>query len=84
MNSLIVPITDLRRNFGGISSNLAFVDHILLTKGGRPYAILKVAPEEKRKLLVKSFGAWKGTELDNEKLWKEVFTRKSRKGFVKL
>lgn len=84
MNNLIVPITDLRRNFGDISSNLTFVDHILLTKGGRPYAILKAAPEEKRKFLVKSFGAWKGTELDNEKLWKEVFTRKSRKGFVKF
>ncbi|OIO15366.1 hypothetical protein COV53_03060 [Candidatus Gottesmanbacteria bacterium CG11_big_fil_rev_8_21_14_0_20_37_11] len=74
----IIPITDLRRRFGEITENLAEIEGIILTKGGQPFAILKAVPSAKKKILVKAKGAWKGTRLDKDDLWKEVFKRKSR------
>lgn len=81
MNNLsnIISITELRRNFGEITSNLVSINHLILTKGGKPYAILKAAPELKREILLKSAGTFKGTDLGDDKIWKEVFKRKSRK-----
>lgn len=87
MNTLykrIVPITELRRNFGEITENLAKVDSLILTRGGKPFAILRAIPEEKAKLLKKTAGAWKGTDLDNDMLWREVFKRASRKASIRL
>lgn len=87
MNNLlkrIVSVTELRRNFGEITENLALIDSLILTRGGEPFAILKSVPEEKMKILKKSAGAWKGTGLDEDNLWKEVFRRKSRRSGVKL
>lgn len=78
----IIPITDLRRNFGEITANLAMTDGIILTRGGEPFAILKAVPSAKKKVLKKSYGAWKGTGLDDNNLWKEVFKRKSRKNEI--
>lgn len=80
----IISVTELRRNFGEITEELPRLEKIILTKGGEPFAILKAAPEEKKKVLRKTAGAWKGTELDSDKLWKEVFKRKSRKRRVSL
>lgn len=77
--SNIISITDLRRNFGEITANLDKIDEIILTKGGEPFAILKSAPEIKRKIIKKAAGVWKGTSLDNDKIWREVLKRKSRK-----
>lgn len=87
MNNLlrrIVSITELRRNFGEITANLAKIDSLILTRGGEPFAILKATPEEKMKVLRKAAGAWKGTALDDDNLWKKVFKRKSRRGVIKL
>lgn len=75
----IVPITDLRRRFGEITSDLASLNSLILTKGGRPFAIMTPAPELKRERMMKSAGAWKGTRLDDEKLWKDILKRKSRR-----
>lgn len=75
----IISITELRRNFGALTKNLAKTDAVILTKGGEPFAILKAASEEKRKLLAKTAGVWKGTALDEDSLWKKVSKKKSRK-----
>ena len=80
----IIPVTELRRNFGEITRSLPSIDEIILTKGGEPFAILKAAPEIKRKELRKSAGAFKGTELDNDEIWKKVLKRKSRKEKITL
>lgn len=80
----IISITELRRNFGQITANLEKVEELILTKGGEPFAILKAAPEVKRKLLRKTAGAWKSTPLASNKLWSEVFKRKSRKSPISL
>lgn len=83
MNTRIIPITDLRRNFGEITANLAKEGPFILTKGGRPYAILEAHPDEKRKLMLKAAGSFKRLGID-EKIWKEVFKRKSRKKPIEL
>lgn len=75
----IISITELRRNFGALTKNLAKTDAVILTKGGEPFAILKAAPVEKKKLLTKMAGVWKGTALDEDSLWKKVSKKKSRK-----
>lgn len=36
------------------------------------------------KILRKAAGAWKGTVLDDDKFWKEVLQRKSRKSAIGL
>ena len=82
--SNIIPITDLRRRFGEITANLASIDELILTKGGEPFAILKAAPEVKKKNLLKAAGGWKNTDLDNDKLWQKLLKRKSRMASVKL
>jgi len=87
MNELlerIVSVTELRRNFGEITANLAKIDSLILTRGGEPFAILKSVPEEKKKILRGAAGAWEGTTLDNDAFWKKVSKRKSRKAAVTL
>lgn len=80
----IISVTELRRNFGEITENLAEEEPLILTKGGEPFAILKAVPSEKRKILKKTAGALKGTSFDSDELWKEVFKRKSRKKPITL
>jgi antitoxin (DNA-binding transcriptional repressor) of toxin-antitoxin stability system len=75
----IIPVTDLRRNFGEITSVLATMNEIVLTKDGRPFAVLRAAVEEKRKLMKGFAGSLKGTVMDDDKLWEDVLKRKSRK-----
>jgi len=80
----IVSVTDFRRNFGEITANLVKIESLLLVRGGEPFAIVKAAPEAKRKALKKVAGVWKGTSLDNDSFWKKVFERKSRKEDIHL
>ena len=87
MNDLtkrIVSVTELRRNFGELTANLAEINSLILTRGGKPFAVLKAVPEGKMKLLRRTAGAWKGTALDNDTLWKEVAKKKSRKATIDL
>ena len=79
-----MSITELRRNFGEITASLATIDYMILTKGGEPFALLKATPNEKRKLMKRAAGAWKGTPADNDRLWQEVFKRRSRREEIKL
>lgn len=80
----IISITELRRNFGEVTTDLARMDSLILTRGGEPFAVLKAVPAEKKKVLKKAAGAWKGTSLDSDKVWEEVFKRKSRKTSTRL
>ncbi len=75
----IVSITELRRNFGEITKDLPFVESLILTKGGEPFAVIKAVPSEKKKVMMGVAGAWKNTQLDKDKLWENVFKRKSRR-----
>lgn len=83
-SSKIISITELRRNFGRLTKDLAKTDAVILTKGGEPFAVLKATPEEKKKLLIKVAGAWRGTSLANDTLWKKVSKKKSRKQLISL
>lgn len=80
----IISITELRRNFGALTENLPEIDELILTKGGEPYATLRAVPAEKMKILKRSVGAWQDTPLNNDRLWKNVFLRKSRRSPIKL
>ncbi len=79
-----ISINDLRRNFGDIEKNLPFVDRFIITKKGRPFAVLSAAPTVKKELMKKTAGAFKGTTLDNNKLWNDVLKKKSRKQSIVL
>lgn len=78
-NAPIVSVTDFVRNFSGYMSLLPKIEEIILTRDSRDVAILKATPREKNAGLKKFFGIWKGTALDNDKLWEEVLTRRNRK-----
>ena len=79
-----VSINDLRRNFGEIEKTLPFVSHFIITKKGRPFAVLSATPAVKRDLMKKTAGAFKRSKLDNDALWKEVLKKKSRKQNISL
>lgn len=80
----VVSVTELRRNFGEITANLAKIESLILTRGGEPFAILTAVPEEKKKILREAAGAWEGTTLDSDTLWETVSKRKSRKTAIHL
>ncbi len=74
----IVPVTDFVRSFGKYMDMLGELNEIIITRLGKPYAILKPVPIEKNKKLLDFFGIWKGTTLDDDRLWKDVLKRKNR------
>jgi len=84
MDTKIIPVTDFIRKFGDYAAILPRVDKIILTREGRPFATVKAVPEEKNNELLGFSGIWKGSELDSDKLWQSVLTRKNRKTPVKL
>lgn len=79
----IIPITELRRNFGSITADLVETGPIVLTKDGYPFAVLEAHPDEKRKVLLSSAGSLKRAGIDKN-IWKEVLKRKSRKKPIAL
>ena len=83
-NDKSIAISDLRRRFGEIERALPFVDRFILTKKGKPFAVLSAAPSVKRGLMEKSAGALKGTRLDNDRFWKAVLKKKSRREDIEL
>ncbi|KKU92169.1 MAG: hypothetical protein UY21_C0004G0004 [Microgenomates group bacterium GW2011_GWA1_48_10] len=74
----IIPITELIRNFSRVTSDLVRRGPILITREGRHVATLSASNEEKRALMKQTAGALKGTDFGNEKIWQEVFQRKSK------
>ena len=79
----IVPATMLRRNFGAVSKKIASLGYVVLTIKGKP--TFKVEKLRNRninikEILAKSYGAWKGTDLDDDKLWHEILVEERIKG----
>lgn len=83
MKTQTISVDDLRRNFGAIKKQLPFVEFIV-TDRGKPIAKMSASPEIKQEMMEKTFGAWKGTELDDDALWKEALKKKSRKRTVSV
>lgn len=79
-----ISINDLRRNFGEIEKILPFVDHFIVTKKGRPFAMLSATPTVKKELMKKTAGAFRRTELDRDHVWTEALKQKSRKVDITL
>ena len=79
-----ISINDLRRKFGEIERALPLVDHFIITKKGKPFAILSATASAKRELMKKTAGALKGTKLDNDRVWEDVLKKKSRKDVITL
>ena len=84
MDIKIIPISDFIRKFGEYTAILPKIDKLILTREGRPFAEIKATASEKNKKLLSMAGMWKDTELDDDKLWKKVLTRKSRKKIIKI
>lgn len=78
-----IAISDLRRRFGEIEKALPHVNRFIITKKGKPFAVLSADPSIKRAKLLSFAGIWKNTDLDDDKLWKDVLKRKSRKKAIK-
>jgi len=74
----IISLDELRRNLGEIKKELPYVTFILTDRGNR-IGILTATREMKRELMKSTAGSFKGTELENETLWKEVLRKHSRK-----
>lgn len=83
MRTQVISVDNLRRNFGAIKKKLPFVEFII-TDRGKPIAQVSAAPQMKQEMMKKTFGAWKGTELDDDALWKKVLKKKSRKRAIRL
>ena len=80
----VLPITYVRNNLGKIISSLDNNDSILVSKGSKIVAEIK---PKKRKAktkymttgekLMRFGGMWKGTPLDDDKLWDSILTHDS-------
>ncbi len=79
-----ISINDLRRNFGEIEKMLPLVSFLIVTKKGKPFAVLSATPSLKKEFMKKTAGALKGTELDDDTLWQEALIKKSRKEDITL
>ena len=84
MDTKIIPITDFVRRFGQYADLLPRIDKLILTREGRPFAEVRATAQEKNKKLLKFAGVWKGTKLDDERHWKKILSRKSRKHIITL
>lgn len=84
VNYKTIAISDLRRKFGEIEKELPFIDRFIVTKKGKPFAVLSADPSVKRHLIKEMAGSLKNTELDSDKLWEEALAKKSRSKSIKL
>jgi antitoxin (DNA-binding transcriptional repressor) of toxin-antitoxin stability system len=80
----IVPVTALRRNFGSLTKGLSSYREIILTRDGKPFALLRPARELRRDFRERARGAWKGTSLDSDSLWNGALKKKSRARRISL
>lgn len=78
-NTPIVPVTDFVRNFREYIDLLPKVTEIVLTRDSYAVATVKSTPKEKNAGLKKFWGIWKGTTLDNDRLWADVLKRRNKK-----
>lgn len=78
-----ISIDDLRRNFGEIKKELPYVTFILTDRGKR-IGTLTATREMKRELMKSTAGSFKGTELEDDTIWKDVLKKRSRKGDITI
>lgn len=83
-NAPIIPITDFLRKAKYYSDLLPDVDKLIVTRDGRPYMDINLSNQERNRRLLAFVGKWKGTSLDDDKLWAKVFVRRNRKKPVRL
>ncbi|MCX7881070.1 MAG: hypothetical protein N2482_00970 [Patescibacteria group bacterium] len=79
-----IPISEMRKKFGEIEAILPYVDYITISKKGKPLAIISAVPEIKKSLIKKFAGVFKKTDLDKDKIWKNILKKRSRKNPIKL
>ncbi len=60
-NNQIVPLTHFRRNAGEVFDRLAKINQLIITKGGKPVAIISnlVATPKTQQGIVATAGIWK-------------------------
>lgn len=78
-NNQIVPLTYFRRNAGEVFDRLTKVNQLLITKGGKPVAVISnlvATPKTKRGILATA-GTWK-----NRQDIKKITRQHSRYGQV--
>ena len=63
-NNQIVPLTYFRRNAGEVFGRLAKVSQLIITKGGRPVAIISnlVAATKSKQGIISTAGIWKNRQ----------------------
>ncbi len=83
-NTKIISVTELRRKFGEIAKHLADYDSVILTRGGRPFAVLRPTSEARREYWEKARGAWKDSALDDDGIWEKTREKASRKNTIDL
>lgn len=81
----IVPATLLRRNFGLVGKKIEKLGYVVLTVKGKPaFKVEKidrmVKKNEVKDYLLSHVGGWKGTDLDDDNLWKEILETERRAG----
>lgn len=86
-----ISATQLKNNIADVLDEVRFKGTVtIVERHGKPVA--KIVPidvdrSDSARLkanLMKLAGAWKGTELDNDDLWKDVLKRKSRRKSISL
>ena len=80
----MIPITYARRNLGEILKRLTREGELYLMRGSKIAAKLSLPQvnrdDHRKKTIDKVFGAWKGTDLDNDELWEEILVKQRRSG----
>lgn len=78
-NNQIVPLTYFRRNAGEVFDKLAKVRQLVITKGGKPVAIISnlVAPAKSQQGIIATAGIWK-----NRQDVKKITRQQSRYGQI--
>ena len=71
-NKQIVPLTYFRRNAGEVFDRLARVSQLIITKGGKPVAIISnlVATPKTQQGIIATAGTWKNRQ-DIEKITRQ-------------
>jgi antitoxin (DNA-binding transcriptional repressor) of toxin-antitoxin stability system len=83
----MIPITKARRNLGELVKRLEDEKELYLVKDGKVAARLSLPEEVKQtrweKAVDEAFGAWKGTDLDDDKFWEDILVTERVQGTKK-
>lgn len=74
-----LTVTDFIRNLGVNLDLLPRITKMVLTRDGRPYAEIRLTPEERNRKFLQVLGTFDGRLFANDKVWKEVAVRRNRK-----